>query len=191
MKSKPILFSTPMVKAILLGKKTQTRRIVKGLSDDNDNLLNDGKIRQFLLDTCPYGQKNDELWVREKFAPKELSEEPPGQYYHYYEDDPFVEIKWKPSIFMPRIASRITLQVERVELQRLQDISEEDAIREGILSSDMSNTTWYYDYQNKDFSTTFPVISYRSLWEEINGKMSWDENPWVYVLEFKQKGGEG
>ena len=182
MNQRPILFSAPMVRAILDGNKTQTRRICKpaqffSLSkvvevpdpQERGQVYNgshfgdeDGEV-QF---ACPYGGRGDRLWVRESFSPYEHRE---GCW--YWADGNIAAhdcTKPKPSIHMPRWASRITLEITGVRVERLQDISEADAISEG---------------------TPFPcggwVGGYQKLWESIHGPGSWDLNPWVWVVEFK------
>jgi hypothetical protein len=148
MKERPILFSAPMVRAILDGRKTQTRRVIK------EKLMRGEGAH---VNNCQYGKPGDRLWVRETFC-----------YHDYlarylYKADGVTGVKWKPSIFMPRIASRIMLEITGIRVERLQDISEEDAIAEGWPKS----SDWY-----------------RSLWESINGQGSWVLNPWVWVIEF-------
>ncbi len=177
MKERPILFSGPMVQAILSGKKTQTRRVVKQkhlpfLANIVGGFL-DGKWNQRPL---PYGQPGDRLWVRETWA----QDDEDGTIIYRAEDNEAVKAwdqarhesglskyNWRPSIFMPRLASRLTLEVVSVRVERLQDISEEDAIAEGTLAPFGG---W--------------VGGYQLLWESINGPGSWDENPWVWVIDF-------
>jgi hypothetical protein len=168
MKERPILFSAPMIRALLAGTKTQTRRIVKPGAPDDWN-------------ACPYGVIGDRLWVRETHAPaadswgaweRRMQKDGcgPAPVIHYAADggDPFVE-KWRPSIHMPRWASRITLEIVAVRVERLQDISEADVAAEGVLVDDIAPPYWR---------------SYRELWEQINGAGSWDLNPWVWIVEF-------
>ena len=94
--------------------------------------------------------------------------------------------KWKPSIFMPKEACRLFLEVTDIRVERLQDISEEDAISEGIErlkpDGDLSYKSYAVDYD----ACVFPIVSYQTLWQKINGKESWDENPFVWVIEFKK-----
>lgn len=166
MKQKPILFSTPMVQAILEGRKTQTRRICK----------------QDLpyASTCPYGQVGDVLWVRETFAHC-------GNNTFLYKVngcEPIPPNKWKPSIHMPKKACRIYLKIKSTRVERLQDISTSDARSEGIKIDPISRTR-YMNYV--DGSTTYNErTSFYSLWEKINGKESLDSNPWVWVVEFER-----
>ena len=236
---RPILFSAPMVRAILAGQKTQTRRVVKGLpavSLAGDVApVTDGKrwaISRSRLDhrggaawpadpkpglLCPYGQPGDRLWVRETwahvFGHEECeSWEQPTKYFvvdgwHkniaatnggpvFYDADGYDEPSWpwRPSIHMPRWASRLTLEVTGVRVERLCEISEEDARAEGVERNDLIISGFdegirYRDYAgNDDMAEWFsdPVRSCRTLWESIHGPGSWDANPWVWVVEFKR-----
>lgn len=192
-KERPILFSAPMIKAIREGRKTQTRRIVKGLAgiDEPDN-LGDGES---LWDgekaiTCPYGRPGDRLWVRETWGtiqaydhlpPRDI---PKGSPVGFKTDDigrwcqtgcDGAAGKWRPSIFMPRWASRITLEIVSVQVELLQEISAEDCIAEG-LSTNLREHDAVCDLKDK----------YRALWDSINDKNHpWDLNPWVWAVEFK------
>lgn len=179
---RPILFSTSMVRAILDGSKTQTRRIVKPQPSSLDNLK------------CPYGQGGDRLWVRETWRPALTSN---GHEYYAYKADmsyqcgldmPSGIFSWKPSIHMPREASRISLKVVGVRLENLQNISEEDSLAEGIKPIS-DNRGW-----NK-YSIQMSLASYNALtakevfemaWNAINGEGSWDKNPWVWVINFRR-----
>lgn len=233
MKEHPILFSGPMVRAILEGRKTQTRRIVKGRKqpwDDKDCLQEckavhpDGTGHGFVFWRnglgspeftkrhypeggwqCPYGKPGDRLWVRETFAleatdklyPWHLDGRPHQQGDNREEfsitvpcyratdedygltteeqfDEGDTRTRWKPSIHMPRWASRITLEVVSVRVERLRDISEEDAIAEGVKTSGVLRV-----FEN-------PIMEYHHLWNTINGEGAWDANPWVWVVEFKR-----
>lgn len=203
MKERPILFSGDMVRALMDGRKTQTRRVVKlprkdGVGD-NRYVFTDSEGKDRFID-CPYGEPGDRLWVRETWADVDYESREDGMVCTrtatiYRADGVGLgefgpdEIKWRPSIFMPRLASRITLEITGVRVQRLQDISEEDAIAEGI----------HYDEAMKGYqvgdgmSGIFyhgrnPRISYRDLWDSINGELSWELNPWVWVVEFRRVG---
>jgi hypothetical protein len=246
MKNRPILFSAPMVIAILNGSKSQTRRVVKPQPEaehggepywfvggyraweyraTDDVLRKGGNVL-----ACPYGQPGDRLWVRETSRAHELTdkeaeddtygvierlglEDPPYGLdgVIYAADNAFREIKntqeaserWMkmnayrgargatvPAIHMPSWASRITLEVTRVRVERLQDISEADAMAEGIERSHEYPPCWkrgkLHGDQNTVSITGFPVLAYRSIWEEINGHESWTANPWVWVVEFRR-----
>lgn len=184
---RPILFSGKMVQAILEGRKTQTRRIIKYRDprwEVSDDALT-GKIWPYWPDyvhggelddsncICPYGQSGDRLWVREtwQYTGPELNDEPG---YVYRATDPdwasMEGWKWKPSIFMPRQASRISLEIESVRVEKLQDISEEDAIAEGSEAAGQLTA----------------VNRFTNLWVKINGEGSFDANPWVWVIEFRR-----
>lgn len=196
MKQTPILFSTPMVKALLDGRKTQTRRIlkdqpVKAKAHDGFSFLNVPKIGPIwdAKNKCPYGQPGDLLWVRETWYNDAGFGSP---IYYYRADGEFDELfvrhklgqvgpfKWKPSIYMPKAAARIWLRITDVRVERLQDISEDDAEAEGILIDDEG--LMCFDYINKTMRHIVPEESYKSLWESINGPESWDANPWVWVV---------
>jgi hypothetical protein len=203
-KERPILFSGPMVRAILDGRKTQTRRII-------DRKYN-GDIPSEILEELEligsrYGQAGDRLWVRETFtieSNREIESEetyPPPfndgrpilrfknsdercwQQCHYRATDPQPDLwypnkddpccKWSPSIFMPRWASRITLEITGMCIELLQDISDEDALAEGV---DRTNTS----------IQGYAKERYQHLWEQINGPGSWNQNPWVRVIEFRR-----
>lgn len=168
-KERPIIFSGPMVRAILDGRKTQTRRIVNPQPCEGWmphsycelHLMNGG---EFVLSggapivvgwgvanetgedgrVCPYGGPGDRLWVR------------------------------RPKDFMPRWASRLTLEITDVRVERLQDITEEDAKSEGATRKDCG-----------DFGMETWTSAFRNLWIDINGRDSWNANPWVWVIDFK------
>lgn len=156
-KERPIIFSGAMIRALLEGRKTQTRRVVRTTY----------RIEQV---KCPYGKPGDRLWVRETWAGGIPGCESQGGYSYKADhitgnDGPF-EIKWRSPIYMPRNASRITLQVADIRVERLQSITEQDAIAEGLKES--------------------PVNAFHALWDSIHadGKYPWDSNPWVWVIEF-------
>ena len=211
MKERPILFKAEMVRAILDGSKTQTRRVMKPQPDD-DAIIAVGEIGtsrgaafvRYPMEgsitrrvPCPYGQPGDRLWVRETCRAEELEDGNDGVRYladnawRVIEDTPDAAMSWValnfygadhrkvsrgnvvPSIHMPRWASRITLEIVGVRVERLHDISEEDAIAEGVGG-------------NITIAPCFAIERYRHLWESINGKGSWDANPWVWVVEFKR-----
>lgn len=198
MQSKPIIFSGPMVRAILEGRKTQTRRIVKPNSWVID------------ISRCPYGHPGDHLWVRETFGESGYKR---LEYKAFPADgkDFRCVSRWKPSIHMPRWASRINLLVKNVRVERLQDISEEDAKAEGVYSDEMRPD--YHDYRSNlwmcdrcagtglhaSLGPNMGVIEdvdcvdcdtskkrFKQLWQLINGYGSWDANPYVWVIEFER-----
>ena len=189
---RPILFSAPMVRAILDGKKTQTRRVVRAAPENADSVerqQNPYTGRQFFRFgipgamtagfVCPYGQPGDRLWVRETWAHDALTLEQCraahedmmgggvsyGPYYRATEVAPDT-LHWRSPRFMPRWASRLALEVTNVRVERLQDISDDDAREEGV--------------ENRG--------AFAELCESIDGAGSCDANPWVWVVEFKRVG---
>lgn len=218
MKERPILFSAPMVRALLAGTKTQTRRVVKPQPELTENrgfvwkgnaygsgsdLA--GTVRNFAKWNCPYGQPCDRLFVRETwdFRPWATVHDKRSVVVAYRAGGQSVEIevpatwnptlynywRWRPSIHMPRWASRITLEVTGVRVERLQDISEADAVDEGMTRHLRSELGYSAEVSEETFNFTQAKSTYRLLWNKINGLGSWDANPWVWVVEFKRVGG--
>ena len=214
MKERPILFSAPMVRALLAGTKTQTRRVIKGIEEWNQvwtpavkghgerffRYKNQGWDETLPM-SCPYGQPGDRLWVRETFTRTEDESGFGSGTTLYRADMEGYEAPWDwtPSIFMPRHASRLTLEVTAVRVERLQDISETDAKAEGLSAITKDGKTIKYGIPDRDGLpgnddtgwvwaewNTDPRKAYRTLWESINGPGSWDANPWVWVVEFKR-----
>lgn len=215
MNFKPILFSTEMVQAILDGRKTQTRRIVKARKGESlkyelwedeirkpniEPIIYSGGGAYSLIDNthlCPYGEPGDVLWVRESWAYT-------GIYYIYkangdkfWLDENYEEsvqkIKWRPSIHMPKEASRVFLKVKSIRVERLQDITEEDAIAEGVLTLgiwESDNHRYWQNYLEAGKDDQDVCISakesFKTLWQSINGPDSWEANPWVWVIKFKR-----
>lgn len=229
----PILFSAPMVRAILEGRKTVTRRIVKfphhnplgqwepmtvgtekgaltaaGISLPLQEVIWHTRTGDSLI--CPHGQPGDRLWVRETFKSIASGEVKNGygevRYGYAYKADSatrwnerptiihdltgqpgkgpmqFQPRPWKPSTHMPRRASRITLEVTGVRVERLQDISEDDSLAEGI-DADLCRQS----IGNAPLKGGYlPTCAFSYLWEKINGAGSWDANPWVWVIAFKR-----
>lgn len=189
-KERPILMSSSMIQAILSGDKTQTRRMVKPQPDKQMFPVGMGywsewpKRLDYPYQKCPYGEIGDVLWCRETWLRSnyvERDEEDniisstPSEYY-YKASWEGGSRKWKPSIFMPKEACRIRLEITDVRVERLQDISENDAIAEGIKTVD-----WMH------LPTSDPcVCGYSVLWEKINGKGSWRDNPFIWVINFKR-----
>ena len=174
---KPIIFSTPMVQAILDGKKTQTRRVIK--IDDAPENWKISIAGTSIVRTEPYDVKlpryaaGDILWVRETWSKDENGEYVYRANYGTTEDDSFPPsmFKWKPSIHMPREAARIFLEVKNVRVERIKEISNEDILAEGI--NDLGSYGANYDYFANE------------IWDSINGKKyPWKNNPWVWVYEF-------
>jgi hypothetical protein len=189
----PILLSTEMVQAVVAGRKTMTRRIVKG------HALNwierDGFTPEFVSDPknylSPFGYPGDLLWVRETWGAEQLPQPPEGDwdkiiYRWKASEEPDPASRWKPSIHMPKEAARIWLQIGSLHIEKLQDISESDAVMEGV---EMDGMNWFRDYQINDTAIPFQFMdarqSFRSLWSSIYGGVNWNKNPWVWVVEFK------
>ncbi|MFJ5297441.1 hypothetical protein ACIQAL_13060 [Pseudomonas sp. NPDC088368] len=229
-KERPILFSAPMVRAILEGRKSVTRRALKvqphidasgnfcvGQYNYGQDLDGTPMTRHFVKSHCPYGQPGDRLWVRETWGVISHDFDEHGNMIDWVPDRPATPIRempfgrgyysghaiyradreavwasdddgggddrsaWKPSIHMPRRASRILLEITDVRVERLQDISRRDIRAEGLecppeLASDDVSPN-YRDW--------FPA-AWRKLWEAINGAGSWDKNPWVWVITFRR-----
>lgn len=204
MKERPILFTGPMVRAILEGRKTVTRRVVKPQPDFLGSMV-DPNTPFKTLDaglhariTCPYGEPGDRLWVREAWAadaqvdaiaPSDLSQGEPI----WYSADLSVRQtgcsmiskgRVRPSIHMPRWASRILLELTAVRVERLQDISEEQALAEGVRGEPCDHARQACADIGCWGDTAKGAFGF--LWESLNGEGSWAENPWVWVVEFKR-----
>ena len=209
MKERPILFSTPMVQAILAGTKTQTRRIVKKAPTTEinhrlialDNGWNWQVDQQGVVPTmhreidnpmvCPYGQIGDQFWVRESWYQKgtvgrSYPDDDEYQFFGHkqaaYVADGDAPKDWtvrkRPSIHMPRWASRLQLEITNIRIERLNDISSEDAKAEGFdYSTHPSAIEMGYAIGAK--------TNFRFTWEQIYGQNEWNKNPWVWVIEFK------
>lgn len=196
MTERPILFSAPMVRALLAGTKTQTRREVK----PQTAILTDEMARAFGVQPplgensavvrCPYGAVGDRLWVKETWftaenldgiKPTDLSSDVRINYAADLAEDDIILGRLRPSIFMRRWMSRITLELTAVRVERLNEISEADAIAEGVASE---------DHIRKPGDPYLPLVSpvehYAKLWESLNGAGSWAANPWVWVLTFRR-----
>ena len=222
-KERPILFSGPMVRAILEGRKTQTRRAAK-LSENGHLIVERKRHATYCVDlvdgspmwrphggsplisypqekieeACPYGRPGDRLWVRETWGlhdtdPKDV----PANAHIYYRasDENRNELRyqlWRPSIFMPRWASRITLEITGVRVERVQDISVDDCEAEGIdLENEHADDFSYAEWigaAGGSCGCKYPEIyPFMILWNSINAKrgFGWDKNPWVWALRFK------
>jgi hypothetical protein len=199
-KERPILFNAEMVNAVLSGRKTQTRRIVPekvldeyyNYDEHCDAVMPSGISctrqyeKEFFLDRCKQGEVGDQLWVRETFRITEPSDCGCSDHCNcnfggpaYRATSPDDEEKWTPSIHMPRCASRIQLEITGVRVERLNDISEEDAAAEGCDKSKSvaARTIGWCET---------PVRAFNRLWKQIYGADSWNGNPWVWVVEFKK-----
>ena len=203
-KERPMLFSGAMVRAILEGRKTQTRRIATFFNEPDSVAMGFGEdaAKQFLprLEDgwwkaategyqckCPYGTAGDRLWVKETFSHLDDFHGKPLTSYRATDENPLPH--WKPSIFMRRIYSRITLEIVAVRVERLQGICGCDAIAEGIepTVTDIggATVTKFRDYLTGRTDRAARQ-SYQTLWESINGPGSWERNPWVWVVEFRR-----
>ena len=177
---KPIIFNTENVKAILDGRKTQTRRVPKTIPW----LCTEEQLRQQLIGDCPYGQVGSKLWVRETLYRHPYLDEA-----GYLSDETPVFInqtigdvaKWQwqrdilPSIHMPRWASRISLEVTEVRVERVQEIKPDELFKEGT---------------NERCSPLIALWEFRALWDSLNAKRGygWEVNPWVWVISFRRVG---
>lgn len=216
MKERPILFSAPMVRAILAGAKTQTRRLVKLPSDvEPSGVVVDpggtalygpgpyikaypagGDAVMHPRIRCPYGYPGDRLWVKEGYAlSKRWDRNAPATVPTverdipvWYRADVDVDVdeeswinrgRWRSSLHMPRWVSRITLEVTEVRVERLQDITEEDARAEGV-------TTFPRDPEGDCWTDGTHRAAFEYLWGQINGFESWLANPWVWVVSFRR-----
>ncbi len=206
--ARPILFSGPMIRAILENRKTMTRRIIK---PDLMQCLTPEDEPEVFVGWCPYGQPRSRLWVRETWGiyteswtdygwegdgiadmpiPVQLPASTMHRKYHVvykadgYEADPGE--KWRPSIHMPRWASRITLEVTDVRVEKLQDISEEDAIAEGLVAWTSNEGKIHYGISRPDVWEQDPRLTYKRLWDSINASRgySWQSNPWIWSVSF-------
>lgn len=207
MKERPILFSGEMVRAILDGRKTQTRRVVKpqpfrrAICGTNGVWYDADCINPGTPIPMRYGHVGDRLWVKEAHyffdGAGSFARFKTGRV--WYRADGLKTFKWRPSIFMPRWASRVTLEITGVRVERLQEISDDDAKAEGIEGrwhpDDNRCWTWK-DYRRSQRlgediyhygSLVTPRSTYEGLWDSINGKKhSWESNPFCWVIEFKR-----
>jgi hypothetical protein len=226
-KERPILFSAPMVRAILEGRKTVTRREVK--KQAALDCLAAGFEPAFLAlpgnaDLCPYGQPGERLWVRETWGVISHDFDKHGNMIDWKPDRPASAIRemrfgqgyysghviyradgeaawagdddgggddrsaWKPSIHMPRIASRILLEITDVRVERLQSVSEDQAKAEGVRQMRDGSGTWVGRQGPGNWVTPWLTAkdAFGDWWDSINGAGAWDANPWVWVVEFKR-----
>ncbi len=213
-RERPILFSKQMILALLSGAKTQTRRAIKCPQWFEGHLLHaknehggydvmsdhEGGEQMF----CPYGKPGYQLWVKETHCLVADPGAEPSEYrgthrgecvvVDYYASGPHTRImdripkgsanarRWRPSIFMPKWASRITLEIESVRVERLQEISDMDALAEGVTIRTDAHIASEYVHG----AVSPAQFEYFALWEAINGRGSWDKNPWVWVLTFRK-----
>lgn len=210
MKERPIIFNAEMVRAILSGQKTQTRRVMANVQTDNCLTLRKptktkaGTYTHVLdapkHDLCPFGNIGDRLWVREAhaFVPEPAYRRSTGITQTVNPNDDYQAsiyrenfdrfsggIKWRASIHMPRWACRILLEITDVRVELLNDISEEDAVAEGVPSAaHLISDAGTYLTPAGNFATA--TVAFQRLWESIYGEESWRSNPWVWVIEFKR-----
>lgn len=201
-KTRPILFSAPMIRALVDGSKFQTRRMLKkqpqltsdGLIECGNQLYSQrpDSMKRLIKDHVPFAI-GDRLWVRETWQKSGIgwnnNLQAGNLHYRADTDHGWQDYwgNWKPSIFMPRWISRLTLTVTDVRVQRLQDISGKDAIAEGIEKSTLIAGQAWLNYDKSKYAThgwTCPTNSFRTLWNSINGADAWDQNPWVTALTF-------
>lgn len=188
-KQRPIIFSGEMVRAILDGRKTQTRRVVKPQpAEDLWTIWKRFPNQQ----GCPYGKVGDRLWVRETWCPRSggmlaMDRVCKPRYRATEELRPEWGFRWRASIHMPRWASRLDLEIAGIRVQRVQDVREQDAIDEGV---HIEGDTGRYRYA-KDCGPLADNarLAFRWLWESIHGEPSWLSNPWVWAVTFKMVGG--
>lgn len=204
MKERPILFNDAMVRAILDGRKTQTRRIVKFPKGALLEEISKPWMRptvwlpeqgESVLMDCPYGQTGDRLWVREtwqawhEFNAMRAADIPEDAKLriNYPANGNTWDARMRPSIHMPRWASRITLEITGVRVEQLQDISEADAQAEGIAGPyDVGYSAYQVPGDSKPRYST-AAAAFETLWDSINsGSDAWDANPWVWVIEFQK-----
>ncbi len=227
-KERPILFSGEMIRAILGGRKVQTRRVIKlpcgpGRNAQGNNwslsTQADGSYwpeyhmagwPEYRRMPCPHGRVGDRLWCRETYHASDLCRDYQQQSDVIYRADterakpiPGSSLVWKPSIFMPRWASRLTLEIVDIRVERVQDITEEDAIAEGIkrfFAPYHVRESWprtpnkmlpaiYGTGERNDAEDFSARGAFWRLWNSINGKKfgtSWNENPWCWVISFRR-----
>jgi hypothetical protein len=227
---RPIIFSPPMVSAIMNGKKTVTRRIVKtpgrmaAARHDMPSHPRSGEQsvetavhapHEFAQEACPYGQPGDRLWLKERFYAfgyweNRFNQQHPREEWHFIDQThagghdyqftkPAGYVKkhraddrpawWlRPSLFMPRRASRIDLEIVGVHMERLRDITDDQAQAEGFSPLYNGMHGYYLNHlptPNVGMSVT-AVIAFAVYWQSLNGKNSWEENPWVWVVGFRR-----
>lgn len=210
MTERGMIFNGEMVRAILDGRKTQTRRIIKDCTVGRDPIskfIQIGKkfigcypedVPELIRECCPYGVPGDRIWVRETWAEAGASA-PDLKLYranypshvptHYENVPPAEDVRWTPSIHMPRWASRILLEITDVRVEQLKSISEEEARSEGV--AQLREGFWKHYQPGWTQHQLSARGSFTTLWESIYGFGEWDRNPWVWVIEFKRIEGDG
>ncbi|HBW1643263.1 TPA: hypothetical protein MYV30_000507 [Klebsiella pneumoniae] len=216
MKERGMIFNGEMVRAILDGRKTQTRRIIKDCTVGRDQISKFIQIEkkfigcypedvpELIRECCPYGVQGDRIWVREAFRVHSRATDVATLVYKASERNSWTEQthrvpvavcnkpatpeKWTPSLHMPRWASRILLEITDVRVERLNAISEEDAEAEGIDMEALYDSQDCYDCIADHNMTGRPTVTgaFKYLWQSIYGQESWNADPWVWVIEFKR-----
>ncbi|HBR8048112.1 TPA: hypothetical protein MI490_21410 [Klebsiella pneumoniae] len=199
MKERGMIFNGEMVRAILDGRKTQTRRIIKDCTVGRDQISKFIQIEkkfigcypedvpELIRECCPYGVPGDRIWVREAFRVHSRATDVATLVYKASERNSWTEQtrrvpvavcnkpatpeKWTPSLHMPRWASRILLEITGVRVERLRSMSQDDARAEGVIAAS---------------GPMEAGLAFRELWDSIYGEESWKANPWVWVIEFKR-----
>ncbi|MEA4465557.1 hypothetical protein VBR84_14785 [Klebsiella pneumoniae] len=199
MKERGMIFNGEMVRALLSGRKTQTRRIIKDCTVGRDQISKFIQIEkkfigcypedvpELIRECCPYGIPGDRIWVREAFRVHSRATDVATLVYKASERNSWTEQtrrvpvavcnkpatpeKWTPSLHMPRWASRILLEITGVRVERLRSMSQDDARAEGVIAAS---------------GPMEAGLAFRELWDSIYGEESWKANPWVWVIEFKR-----
>ncbi|MBH2842876.1 hypothetical protein I6U52_03965 [Serratia marcescens] len=225
MKERPVIFNSEMVRSILDGRKTQTRRVMKVQPKPSETRPGDFWFSSKKLESmvhasdftpgnspiadchlffqehcCPFGQAGDQLWVRETFMDLTSTgiEATTGKFegFAYRADTPAGSygdevrkeygLKWTPSLHMPRKACRILLEITAVRVERLNDISEEDAKAEGVKPAGDMLPDYPDTFLTPKGDFAIAKVAFQRLWQSIYGEESWAANPWVWIIEFKQ-----
>ncbi|HFD6847640.1 TPA: hypothetical protein ACF3LB_001389 [Enterobacter hormaechei] len=222
MTERGMIFNSDMVRAILDGRKTQTRRIIKDCTVGRDPIskfIQIGKkfigcypedVPELIRECCPYGVPGDRIWVRETFQGPLFDFEQMEAYQEdsskfkkpefcvykadgkpapeFFDADDNLHCGWRPSIHMPRWASRITLEITGVRVEQLKSISEEEARSEGVAR--LREGFWKHYQPGWTQHQLSARGSFATLWDSIYGFGDWDRNPWVWVVEFKRIEGD-
>jgi hypothetical protein len=197
-RERPIIFGSPIVRALLDGRKTMTRRVVKPqpshgfgrpeVEPDGRWVFCRERTRlEWEERRCPYGRPGDQLWVRETWASDErgrvayrASEETWPTHAKVKDGSGWVSWAWRPSIHMPQWASRITLEITGVRVERAHQITEADVLAEGVDPADVDKfRKWFHP-------DDVHALAFGELWEGIHGPGSWARNPWVWCLSFRR-----
>lgn len=196
MTERGMIFNGEMVRAILDGRKTQTRRPANPSTANLLDLQGQFPHKKYNI-SCPFGAVGDRIWVRETWAEAGASA-PDLKLYranypahvptHYENVPPAEDVRWTPSIHMPRWASRITLEITGVRVEQLKSITEEEARSEGVAR--LRDGFWKHYLPGWTQHQLSARGSFATLWDSIYGSGEWDRNPWVWVIEFKRIEGD-